>query len=93
VSHKTGFIKVEKILIPVGLASGIHEPTSKSHLNNQSLGFEKLVSFGDRKGLSATQLKVYLNTQKSLGDTLQGMERGGILKGLGSGLRKKYFLA
>jgi hypothetical protein len=42
------------------------------------------------EGLSATELKVYLHTDKRFGDTLQGMVRAGILK---SGKRGKYILA
>ena len=45
------------------------------------------------EGLSATELKVHLRAEKNLGDTLQGMVRAGVLKGVGSGQQKKYCIA
>ena len=44
------------------------------------------------EGLSAQELRVYLKAAKPIGDTLQGMERLGTLKGVGSGREKKYCL-
>jgi len=45
------------------------------------------------EGLSASELRVYLKAEKPIGDTLQGMERTGKLRGVGSGQQKRYFLA
>src|SRR2546425_8187354 len=44
-------LRQEKCLC-VCLPVEIHEPILKSHLTNHSLSFAKLVSFGDRKGVT-----------------------------------------
>jgi hypothetical protein len=45
------------------------------------------------EGLSAEELRVYLKSEKPIGDTLQGMVRTGKLRGVDSGQQKKYSLA
>jgi hypothetical protein len=45
------------------------------------------------EGLSANAMKVHLQTDKRLGDTLQGMVRQNILKRKGQGAKSTYVLA
>lgn len=42
------------------------------------------------EGLTATQLKVYLDTEKPIGDTLSGMVRNGLLEKEGTGAAVRY---
>jgi len=43
------------------------------------------------EGLSALELKVYLKTDKPIGDTLAGMRRFGVVRVEGEGNRRRYF--
>ena len=45
------------------------------------------------EGLSAEQIRGLLNAQKPIGDTLQGMRRGNLVRTEGSGRDMRYFLA
>jgi hypothetical protein len=42
------------------------------------------------EGLTAAQIKVYLDTDTNIGDTLQGMVRAGLLAKAGTGLAVRY---
>ena len=45
------------------------------------------------EGLTAEQIRGLLNAQKPIGDTLQGMRRGNLVRTEGSGREMRYFLA
>jgi len=45
------------------------------------------------EGLSAEQIRAYLQPETPLGDTLQGMQKGGVVTTHGEGRRKRYFVA
>jgi hypothetical protein len=45
------------------------------------------------EGLTAEQIRVYLNSSKPMGDTLQGMRRGNLVRTEGNGREMRYFLA
>jgi hypothetical protein len=45
------------------------------------------------EGLSAEQIRGLLNAQKPIGDTLQGMRRGNLIRTEGTGRDMRYFLA
>ena len=45
------------------------------------------------EGLTAEQIRGLLNAQKPIGDTLQGMRRGNLVRIEGSGREMRYFLA
>jgi hypothetical protein len=45
------------------------------------------------EGLSAEQIRAYLSPEKPIGDTLQGMRRGNLVRTEGSGREMRYFLA
>jgi hypothetical protein len=45
------------------------------------------------EGLTAEQMRGLLNAQKPIGDTLQGMRRGSLVKTEGQGREMRYFLA
>jgi hypothetical protein len=45
------------------------------------------------EGLTAEQLRGFLNAQKPIGDTLQGMRRGNLVRTEGTGREMRYFLA
>jgi hypothetical protein len=45
------------------------------------------------EGLSAEQIRAYLQPEKPLGDTLQGMQKAGVVTTHGKGRRKRYFVA
>jgi len=45
-----------------------------------------------QEGMSAEQIRAYLNTDKPIGDTLQGMQRSGVVRVEGSGREKRYFV-
>jgi len=42
------------------------------------------------EGLSAEQLRVYLQAQRPIGDLLQGMQRAGLIQGRGRGPARRY---
>jgi hypothetical protein len=44
------------------------------------------------EGLSAEEMRVYLKPEKHLGDTLQGMQRKGVVRVEGRGREKRYFV-
>jgi hypothetical protein len=46
-----------------------------------------------QEGLTAEQIRGLLNAQKPIGDTLQGMRRGNLVRTEGSGRELRYFLA
>ena len=45
------------------------------------------------EGLTAEQLRALLNAQKPIGDTLQGLRRGNLVRTEGNGRAMLYFLA
>ena len=45
------------------------------------------------EGLTAEQIRGLLNAQKPMGDTLQGMRRGNLVRTEGTGREMQYFLA
>jgi len=45
------------------------------------------------EGLSAEQIRGLLNPEKPIGDTLQGLRRGNLVRTEGSGREMRYFLA
>ena len=45
------------------------------------------------EGLSAEQIRASLQPEKPLGDTLQGMQKAGVVTTHGKGRRKRYFVA
>jgi len=45
------------------------------------------------EGLTSEQIRGLLNAQKPIGDTLQGMRRGSLVRTEGSGREMRYFLA
>ena len=44
------------------------------------------------EGLTSEQIRGYLNAQKPIGDTLQGMRRSHLVRTEGSGRDMRYFL-
>jgi hypothetical protein len=46
-----------------------------------------------QEGLTAEQIRALLNAQKPIGDTLQGMRRGNLVRIEGTGREIRYFLA
>ena len=44
------------------------------------------------EGLTAEQIRGLLNAQKPIGDTLQGMRRGNLVRTEGTGREMRYFL-
>ena len=45
------------------------------------------------EGLTAEQIRANLNAERPIGDTLQGMRRGGIVQVLGEGRQRRYVIA
>jgi hypothetical protein len=45
------------------------------------------------EGLRAEELRVYLQARRPIGDTLQGMLKGGVITAQGQGLHRRYGLA
>jgi hypothetical protein len=45
-----------------------------------------------QEGLTAEQIRALLNAQKPIGDTLQGMRRGNLVRTEGTGREMRYFL-
>ena len=45
------------------------------------------------EGLSAEQIRAYLQPERPLGDTLQGMQKAGVVTTHGKGRRKRYLVA
>ncbi len=44
------------------------------------------------EGLTGNHISAFLDPGKNLGDTLQGMQRQGVVKVEGSGKQKRYFV-
>ena len=51
---KPAVIKIIKSRLAVYLLVGLNEPISETHLTNQSLSFDKLVSFRDKEDVKST---------------------------------------
>jgi hypothetical protein len=45
------------------------------------------------EGLRAEELRVYLQARRPIGDTLQGMLKGGVITAQGQGIHRRYVLA
>jgi hypothetical protein len=45
------------------------------------------------EGLRAEEIRVYLQARRPIGDTLQGMLKGGVITAQGQGIHRRYVLA